>query len=132
MIELKYNTNLKTYNTKINLNACEITFLLSSAVCTLCLLFSKQRFIGKFSISNNCWKTGNMTTRTEIVYPCIQVSENSTNFAEKWKFYQKSTTHQSWKVSNDTFLPKPSMTNSVYRKLLNLEVFHISCTLYLY
>ena len=87
------------------------------SACCVCSFRNKDLFEIFLFLSNNCQKTGNMTTRTEIINLCIQVSENSTNFPEKWKFYQKSTTHQSWKVSNDTFLPKPSMTNSVHRKL---------------
>ena len=51
LTELKYNTSLKTYNAKVNCIACEITLLLSSAVCTLCSLVSKQRFTRNFSVS---------------------------------------------------------------------------------
>ena len=41
----------KIYNTKADQSVCEITFLLSSAVCTLCSLGSKQRFTRHFSVS---------------------------------------------------------------------------------
>ena len=72
IIQLKYNTNLKIYNTKVG----EITFLLSSAVCTLCSLVSKQRFARNFSfLSNNCQKTGNTRTGTGIVNSCTNVIE---------------------------------------------------------
>ena len=51
IIELKYNASLKIYNTNVNQNACEITLLLSSAVCTLCSFVLKQRFNQNFSVS---------------------------------------------------------------------------------
>ena len=51
ILELKYNTNLKTYNTKVTRGASEVTLLFSSPVRTLCSLVSKQRFIRSFSIS---------------------------------------------------------------------------------
>ena len=49
-----------------------MTFMLSSAVCTPCSLFSKQIYSKIFPfLSNNCPKTGNMKTVTEVVNPCI-------------------------------------------------------------
>ena len=44
---MKYNTNLKIYNTNFHWNACEITLLLSSAVCILCSLVSKKKIYWK-------------------------------------------------------------------------------------
>ena len=51
IMELKYNTNLKKYNTKVNWNACEITLLLPSVVCTLYLLVSMQKLARNFFVS---------------------------------------------------------------------------------
>ena len=67
----KCNTTLKQCNTKLVYNALEVNLLLSSTVCTLCSLVSKQTFAQIFSVSNNCRKKGNMRTGTKIVSPCI-------------------------------------------------------------
>ena len=69
--EWKYNTNLKIHNIKVSWSACEITLLLSPAVCMLCSLFLKQGFTRNFYVlSNNCQKPDNIRTGTEIVNPC--------------------------------------------------------------
>ena len=49
--EWKYNTNLKIHNIKVSWSACEITLLLSPAVCMLCPLLLKQVFARNFSVS---------------------------------------------------------------------------------
>ena len=72
-IELKYNSNLKTYNAKAAWGVYEV-LLLSSTACTLWSLVSKQRFqkIKLFPfLSNNCQKMGNMRIGIEIINPCI-------------------------------------------------------------
>ena len=70
----RYNTNLKLYNIKVVENAFEVSFLLSSAVYTLCSLFSKQTCTRNISVpqQHNHRKMGNIRTRTEIVNPCIK------------------------------------------------------------
>ena len=79
MIDLKYNTNLKIYNTKANWSASEITLLLSCAVLLLSSLFSKQRFTEIFPfLNNNCGKTDNVRAGTEIVNPCISITYHQT------------------------------------------------------
>ena len=53
-------------------------------------------------------------------------------FWSRRKFFRKSTTSQNWKLSNDTFRPKPNRKNSVHKKLFNLELWRNLITLYLY
>ena len=58
--------------------ACEVTFPLSSAVCTLCSIVSKQRFTRNFSVSyQQLSNTGNMRTGIEITSPCIVIQLNT-------------------------------------------------------
>lgn len=46
----KCNTNLKIFNTKVNWSACEVTLLLSCAVCTLSSHFKTKIFSNFFCI----------------------------------------------------------------------------------
>ena len=63
------------YNIKVIEKGCEVTLLLSSAVCVLCLLWYSIQNKDLLEIlpflSNNSQKLGNMRTGTEIVNPCV-------------------------------------------------------------
>ena len=73
IIELKYNTNLKICKAKFNRNACEVTLLLSSERCVRSFHNKDILEIVPF-LSNNCRKTVDIRTETEIVNPCINIS----------------------------------------------------------
>ena len=62
----EYNTNLKMYNTQVfTVLVKSVTFRLSPAGCTRCSVVSK------LFLNNNCRRTDNTRTGTEIVNPYI-------------------------------------------------------------
>ena len=74
-------------------------------------------------------------TEKKVSFALYFFNNNDSNFisnpifSEKWNFYQKSASKQSWRLSNIPFWHKPNMPKSIYRKLLYLELFQNSLRL---
>ena len=90
-----------------------------------CTLYRVPLYLWWFRI---IWKFFLLPTSLKM----IQVSENNLFLLKNESSSLKSTLNQKWRLFTVNFWPRPDMRNSVYRKLLHLERFFISLTLYFY